>query len=395
MAILILIIGLVLFIGLIVIHEFGHFVVAQRNGVVAEEFAIFFGPTLYKRTTKAGWTFKFNLLPLGGYVKLKGEHDSDTEPGSYGAASLWAKTKIMSAGVLVNLIAGLALLTILSLIGMPQIIPNQFTVKSGSHVVNQQSTLVQVSQVLSGSPAAASGLKTGDSITAIGPKGKLVNISSVNGLKETTQKFAGQTVVIDYQRNKQNLTTTATLNSAAVVNASGNGSKQKVYLGVALQPYTSGVTLIRNTWSSPIVAVGLSKQVIVLTYQGLGHALKGLGGIVAGTATRNDTARKSAQTAASSELVGPVGIFVILKDGSAVGFQFMLFIVALISLTLGIMNVLPIPALDGGRLWITLITRLARRPLNAHNEELINAIGMLMLFLLLGVITYVDIKRFF
>jgi regulator of sigma E protease len=395
MTIFIFVLGIVLFISLIVMHEFGHFVVARRNGVVAEEFAIFFGPSIYSREMRGGWTFKINTLPLGGYVKLKGEHDSDTEPGSYGAASLWAKTKIMGAGVFVNIVVGVVLLTILSLVGMPQIIPNQYGVKSGSSTIKHSLPVIQVGQVFSGTPAAKAKLKAGDDITAIGPKGNVVKINSITNLQTTTKEFAGQTVNLYYTRDKKSLVTPATLNSAAVVAASQNSKQPKGYLGVSLDNSSSGVTLVRNTWSAPLVAVGLSKQVVVLTYQGLGHALKGLGGIIAGTATSNANARKSAQSAAASQLVGPVGVFVILKDGSSIGIQFMLFIIAIISITLGLMNILPIPALDGGRLWLTLGSRAVRRPLNARNEELVNVAGMLVLFMLLGIITYVDVKRFF
>ena len=120
-----------------------------------------------------------------------------------------------------------------------------------------------------------------------------------------------------------------------------------------------------------------------------------MGGIIAGASTNNQLARKNAQTTASSQLVGPVGIFVILKDGSAAGIYFMLFILAIISLTLAIMNVLPIPALDGGRFWLTLFTRGIKKPLSPKREELVNAIGMLLLLALLAVVTYLDIKRFF
>src|SRR3954464_9815765 len=99
--------GLLLFIGLVVVHEYGHFIVARRNGVDVEEFGIFFPPRLYKRRTKGGWLFTINVLPLGGFVRLKGEHDSDTMPGSFGAASLSAKTQIMAAGVVMNLLLAL------------------------------------------------------------------------------------------------------------------------------------------------------------------------------------------------------------------------------------------------------------------------------------------------
>ena len=138
MSVLVLVVGLILFIALIIVHELGHFLVAQRNGVKAEEFGIFFPPKLYRRITRKGWVFSINLLPIGGFVKLKGEHDSDTEPGSFGAASVWAKTKIMAAGVGMNLITGVILLMILAWIGLPQIIPNQFNVANASHVSNQE-----------------------------------------------------------------------------------------------------------------------------------------------------------------------------------------------------------------------------------------------------------------
>jgi regulator of sigma E protease len=132
-----------------------------------------------------------------------------------------------------------------------------------------------------------------------------------------------------------------------------------------------------------------------LTFQGLGHALAGLGGIVAGFFTGNHAAREQAQTTASNQVSGPVGIFVILKSGSLLGYQFMLMIIAVISLTLAIMNVLPIPALDGGRLFVIGISRLLRKRLTQKAEEAIYASGFAVLMLLIIVITIVDVKRFF
>src|SRR6202012_865151 len=127
MGILLLIVGLVLFICLIITHELGHFWLAKRNGVKIEEFGIFFPPTLYRHRTKGGWDFTLNLLPLGGFVKLKGEHDSDKANGSYGAARLKAKSKIMFAGIGVNLVTAFVLFMLLALVGMPQLVGNQFT----------------------------------------------------------------------------------------------------------------------------------------------------------------------------------------------------------------------------------------------------------------------------
>jgi len=151
MSIILLVVGLLLFISLVVVHEFGHFIMARRGGVEVEEFGIFFPPRLFKYKTKAGWNFTINLIPLGGFVKLKGEHDSDTEKGSFGAASLSRKVKIMAAGVVMNLITALVLFTIVALIGMPKLVDNQFTVKRDTQLVSRQ---VLVTYVEPGSPAS-------------------------------------------------------------------------------------------------------------------------------------------------------------------------------------------------------------------------------------------------
>lgn len=380
MGILLLVIGIILFIGLIVVHEWGHFVAARRDGVEAEEFGIFFPPRLYKRKMKGGWLFSVNLIPLGGFVKLKGEHDSDTEPGSFGAASTWTKTKIMAAGVFMNLVVALVLFTILALIGMPKLVPNQYTVKSDTQLVTRQ---VIITYVEPGSPAAKAGLQSEDQLNDIGLPGySPVGVDSADQLPGLTKHFAGKTAIIYYTRGGEQRTAKTTLRG---IN-SDNG-----YLGVVPMEYT----LQRSTWSAPIVAVGFSAQVTALTFQGLGHALGGLGSLIAGLVTGNHTAREHGQTSASSQVAGPVGIFVILKDGSLLGYQFMLMIVAIISLTLAIMNILPIPALDGGRLWTVLISRALKKPLSARAEEAINAVGFVILFGLIIAITTVDIHRFF
>ncbi len=389
MSIALLVVGILLFIGLVVVHEFGHFIAARRNGVEVEEFGIFFPPRLYKRKTKAGWIFSFNLIPLGGFVRLKGEHDSDTEPGTFGAATLWVKTKIMSAGVVFNLVTALVMFTLIALIGMPKLVDNQFTVKRDTKPVSQQ---VLISYIEPGSPAAKAGLQTQDQINNIALPGySPVAIDSSKNLPKITKDFAGQTATVFYTREGKHQEAQVKLRTAAEVEASKKTDNPKGYVGIVPTDFA----MQRSTWSAPVVAVGLSAQLTALTFQGLGHALAGLGGLIAGSVTGNTEARQNGQTAASEQVAGPVGIFVILKNGSLVGYQFMLFIIAYISLTLAIMNILPIPALDGGRLWITLASRGMKRPLSAKTEELINAIGFMVLIGLIIVITTVDVKRFF
>jgi regulator of sigma E protease len=396
MGVVFLIIGIVLFIGLVVVHELGHFLVARRNGVEAEEFGIFFPPKIWSRKIKGkegkkGFIFSINLLPLGGFVRLKGEHDADIGPGSFGAASLWAKTKIMLAGVGVNFVVALILFTILAWVGMPQLIDNQFTVGSDTKVVKSE---VLVGDVLSGSPADKAGLQSRDQLLAIAPASqpqKVRNLSNANKLPDITKQLAGQKVMLTFARNGQTHHATATLLSKQTVTTSLKTNHPKGYLGITSSEYK----LQRSTWSAPVVAIGLSKQITVLTFKGLGTAIKGLGSTIAGLATSNKTAREAGQTQASDQVSGPVGIFVILKDGSELGFQLMLMIVAVISLTLAIMNILPIPALDGGRLFVTYIARLLRKRVSKQVEDLVYGTSFALLLGLIALVTVVDVKRFF
>ena len=337
---------------------------------------------------KGGWDFTINLLPLGGFVKLKGEHDSDTEKGSFGAASDWAKAKIMLAGVAVNLVTALVLFTILALFGMPKLVDNQFTVASDTKIVRHD---VNVGYAEEKSPAAKAGLRERDTLLSIGTSQK-TQVLSGQKLSEVTKEFAGQTVTIRYKRDGTIRQTQATLLSEAAVKASQKTDNPRGYLGVSPQE----VILQRSTWSAPVVAVGLTAQFTQLTLKGIGTALQGLGGIIAGGVTGNTEARRQAQTEASSQVSGPLGIYFVLKGGSSLGILFMLFIIAIISLTLAIMNVLPVPALDGGRLYLMLGSRLTKaKRLTPKMEENIVGASFLLLIGLIILITVVDVKRFF
>lgn len=370
---LLLIFGLLMFIGLVVVHEFGHFIMARRNGVEVEEFGIGFPPAFWKKrikSKKGNFDFTLNALPLGGFVKLKGENDADTTKGSFGAASLSTKVKIMIAGVVMNLLTAFILLTIVALAGMPKLVENQFTVASDTKIVKQQ---LLVAYVESGSPAAQAGLQVRDQLVAV--NGQAVQLA--DDFPEITERLAGQRVEISYLRDGEQKTTTAQLRSTEEVEVTKNTDEPKGYLGIGPSEYI----VQRSTWSAPIVAGGVIKQFTQLTLQGLGSALSSL--------FRGEGSK------ASEQVAGPVGIFVILKDGSMLGYQFVLLIIAVISLTLAIMNVLPIPALDGGRLFVTLLFRAIKQPLTKKREDLIHGTGFAVLMLLFVVITVVDVRRFF
>lgn len=375
MSIFLLIVGLILFVGLVIVHEFGHFIAARRNDVEVEEFGIGFPPRMLKKKLKNKTLLTINLLPLGGFVKLKGEHDADTEPGSYGAANFWAKTKIILAGVVMNLFVAWLLFTIVALIGMPKIIDNQYTVPSDTKISQQK---VLVAYIEPNSPAEKAGLQSSDQLKTItGKDNKTYTITTVEELPKATNKFAGQAIQIGFIRDGQLKTIDVQLRSSDEVEASKKTNEPKGYLGISPSEYQ----LRRSTWSAPIVGAGTIVQFTALTYKGLATAISSL--------FHGDT-----QTA-SSQVSGPVGIYFVLKDGSLLGLQFMLMIVGVISLTLAIMNVLPIPALDGGRLFVMVLFRAMRRPLTAKTEELIHGIGFAALMALFVLITVVDVRRFF
>lgn len=390
MTIVLLILGLLFFIGLVVVHEWGHFIMARRNGVDVEEFGIGFPPRAKLLTKKNGTEYTLNWLPLGGFVRLKGEHDSDTEKGTFGAASLAAKIKIMLAGVVVNLVVAILLLTILAATGLPVLInkdnqnENQFTVASDERIASKQ---VLINYIEKGSPAEKAGLKPFDVVQSVGQS---QTISDYTQLKAQTKSQAGKTVTVHYLRKGNPQAATMTLRSTAEVEASLKTNQPKGYLGIGLANYQVN----RYTWSAPIVAVGLTAQMTKLTFKGLGTALKGLGGLLAGLATQNTVARQNGQAQATEQVSGPVGIYFILEAGANQGIAMIIFIIAIISLSLAIMNFLPIPALDGGRLFVTLIYRAIRRPLTQRAEELIHGLGFAALMLLFLLITLVDVNRF-
>jgi regulator of sigma E protease len=385
MSVLLLILGLVLFVSLVVVHELGHFIVARRNGVDVEEFGIGFPPRAWGKKLKNGVLFSLNWLPLGGFVKLKGEHDEDKEPGTYGAARLKSKVKIIMAGVVMNLVVAFVLLTVLAWFGTPQIVDNQFKVASDTKVIKND---VLIGYVEPGSPAEKAGLQVRDKLVSLAPADMVVCLSTDcpsletpitadDQLPNVTKQFAGKSAALTFERSGEVKVVEVQLRSTGEVEASKQTNDPKGYLGISPTEYT----LTRATWSAPIVAAGEMVQITTLTFQGIGHAL---GSLLTGNAGE-----------ASRQVAGPVGIFVLLKDGSLLGYQFVLLIIALISLTLAIMNALPIPALDGGRLFVTLLFRALKKPLTKKTEDLIHGTGFAILMLLFVLITVVDIRRFF
>lgn len=368
MAIFLMILAFVLFVGLVVVHEWGHFIAARRNGVEVEEFGIGFPPKIFAwkvKTAKSKFLFSINLLPLGGFVKLKGENDADRRSGTFGAATMKAKIKIMLAGVTMNLVVAILLFSILSIIGIPKLVDKQFTIASDTKITKEIDVLA--SNITENSPADKAGIEKNDRIVSI----EGTQISRLGEVGELTKQNAGKTVSIVIEKEGQQREVQATLNQE---NSSG-------YLGIATEAGENVIQIQRSTWSAPIVGAGLSVQLTGLTFQGLGKVFSSL--------FHGDT------KTAGEQVTGPVGIVKILEAGSQIGLSFIIMIIAIISLTLAIMNALPIPALDGGRLFLMLLYRGLKKPLKKETEELVHGAGFMFLIGLIILITVVDVKRFF
>lgn len=370
--------GLIILVFLVVVHELGHAIVAKRNGVVVEEFGIGFPPRAWAKKLKNGVLFSLNWLPLGGFVKLQGEHDAASHKGDYGAATFWQKTKILLAGVVINWITAVVLLTILAITGLPKVIPNQFTIASDSSSVKQA---VEITALTSGLPAEKAGLKPGDKVLRFDGQ----PVPDTQSLIDQTKAAHSKTVEIVYSRDGEESTTNVTLLDDANKPVFGAGLGQR--------------ELLKSTWSAPIVGVVTTVQFTGVTLQGLGSLLVNL---VSGLVLQLSPDQSTRQTAhdnlqqVSESVAGPVGILgTIFPQAEKAGPTQLLFLTAIISLTLAVMNVLPIPALDGGRWFVMALFKLFKKKLTKEREEKIQTAGFLTLMGLIVLVTIGDVTKLF
>ena len=405
-----IIVGLLILMLLVTGHEFGHFIAARRNGVTVEEFGICFPPRAlawrkvngkWRRLKKSEWDnppgegliFSLNWLPIGGFCQMKGESDADRRKGSFGATSFWGKTKILFAGVAMNWLMAFVILTILAWIGMPHFLEGQFEIPEDTEVV--VTTPVTVGEIVEESPAAKAGLQKGDIVRQMrflgcedgacdAPKGERAIISVPDDLLAFDAKYAGQTVYMTYDREGNTSTTEIVLNS----------SDADYILGAGI----SGNAVYRSSWSAPIVGFGTMVQITGETFKGVGQLLWNLvSGVVQQLNFFDQGARESgaqAVKAAGDSVSGPVGIIgVLFPNMMSSGIGNLLFFTALISISLACMNVLPIPALDGGRWLLILIYKLRKKKLTKEKEEKIVSRAFMVLLIIVAVVTVIDIMR--
>lgn len=382
--ILSVIIGLLILVVIVATHEFGHGVVARRNGVRVKEFGIGFPPRA------KGWNVKnsvlgknvlysLNWLPLGGFVQLQGENDAAKKKGDFGSVSFWAKTKILLAGVVVNWVTAAVLLTIVAVMGMPKMIEGQVMMPNDTTVITQPVTVGTVSK---GMPADTAGLQKGDELVSVAG----VTLDDVTKLTTITKENQGKTIDIVYKRDGTQKTVSVTLRS--------ENDDKKGYLGLSGEQKTT----YRSTWSAPIVGVALTGQFTAFTFQSLGTTFVNfVTGVVQNlsfnSATREAGSQKLAEV--NQNVGGPIAILGMLFPAArADGLGSLLLVSALIALTLAVMNILPIPALDGGRWFVMfLYHKILKKPLTKETEEKVHGTGFMILMGLFVIIVIADIMK--
>ncbi|AJA06741.1 hypothetical protein TM7x_00935 [Candidatus Nanosynbacter lyticus] len=379
-----ILLGLFVLISLVVLHELGHALVAKRNGVKVEEFGIGFPPAAKKWKVKRSFLgedviFSLNWLPLGGFVRLKGEYDSAKGKGTYGGSTFWVKTKILLAGVMMNWLTAIILFTVLAVIGLPKVLSNQVQLPFDTEV---RRSPVSVVKITPDSPADRAGIKVGDQLIDINNQ----PLTEAEKLPIITKQNAGKKVPIKYSRDGEESLIDVQLNSEQTAKAGG-------YLGVV----PSQSEKIYSTWSVPIMGVATTGQLSYETIKGVGVLLvkttHGLFGQIFGSEQSKQSARADLSSVGDS-VAGPIGILGVLFPSVVnSGIAQVIFVAALISLTLAVMNILPIPALDGGRWFTMAIFRLFKKELTKEREENIQATGMLILLILTILVTVSDVGK--
>lgn len=345
---------------LVFVHELGHYLIARRVGVRVEVFSIGFGPELFGWTDGHGTRWKMSAIPLGGYVKMLGEHDfeeaddrppltPEEEGESFQRKSVGQRSAVVAAGPAANFLFAIVALAILfAAVGVP-------TPKAG------------IGSVQEGSAAAQSGLKQGDLIVAIDG----APVQWFEEVREIVRDRPNRPITLEVLRGGEALSLTATP-LARVAGPEDEGRSEVGLLGITPDPQQVGYERI-----NPLEAAGVAVQ---RTYELTAQILSALGQIITGSRTAN-------------ELGGPIRIAQLSGQMADDGIiNFVLFMAAL-SINLGLINLLPIPMLDGGHLAFYAVEAMRGRPLNKTIQEYGFRIGLAFVLFLMIFATWNDLMN--
>lgn len=358
------IIFLIIIAVLILAHEFGHFIVAKRAGIRVDEFGLGFPPRLWG--IKCGETmYSLNLIPFGGFVKIFGEDpDEESTKGPGAKRSFVNKPKltqaiVIAAGIAFNVFFGWALFSASFMIGVPASVEN-----AGGRTISNPH--VTITALLKDAPAQKAGLREGDIVKGVSVPGTILERVTVTNLQAFISAHPKEELTLAYERGGKTM-------SAKMLPSEGIIAG-KPAIGIAMDE----VGLLRLPFFTAII------EGAKFTFISIGAIAVGFAALV------YDAIRGVADLGAVS---GPVGIVGYVGQAAAIGFSNLLSLTALISVNLAVINLIPFPALDGGRLLIILIEAVKRRPLNQKFVNRVNTIGFALLILLMVAVTYNDIAK--
>lgn len=369
------IIVFLLILGVIVLaHELGHFVAARRFGLRPKEFGIGFKPRfwgIYKSTSgkwkqvkggaeptdAADTIYSLNWLPLGGFVDLAEDEIKKNDPNHFSAKPAGQRAIILLAGVTMNFVLAIVLLSIGFMIGAPQAISD---LPSSARVENRQ---IQVTEIYKNSPAQAAGLEIGDVILSIDG----ILFGGSEDLSVYVGQQEGKSLVYEISRAGQDLEFTIVPELRPESEKSGIGIAI-VETGIVHYPvYLAVWEGTKSTWYMVVAILSAFGGMLKSLFSG-----QGLG----------------------AEVAGPVGIAVLTGQVTKLGINYIIQFAAILSINLGIINALPFPALDGGRVLFILLELLKGRPVKKEVEGAIHYFGFALLMLLVVVVTFQDINRY-
>jgi regulator of sigma E protease len=338
---------------LVLVHEFGHFWVAKKSGMKVDEFGFGFPPRLFG--FKRGETlYSVNLFPLGGFVKIVGENnEEEQDPRSFVNKSFFARFATLFAGVFMNFILAGFLLAVGFMIGLPTVVPEGQEVPRFATISDPS---VSVLMVQPQSPAADAGLKEGDTIKSADG----IAVNEVEQFINHVKSKPGQNVALDIQRGNENLS----LNVFSRENPpEGSGP-----IGISL----GNVGRITYPWwYTPIVGFQSAWRITVLTVQSFGQLIFRGEGL--------------------ESLGGPVKIASMTGQVTKLGIEYLIQFAAFLSINLAVLNIVPFPALDGGRILFLFIEKIRGKKNNPQIEQWANLIGFALLITLIVWITVRDV----